>query len=153
MLILTRYFDYLHPCFPILDEATFSDMWHQRKSRISSTLLCDLYASALVFWDKSEALSHQANARPDDQFIWNQAVSALQEDFMAPSTSTINAALLDLIGRPVHSVIGNIVNAGRVVTLAHSLGLHRDPSTWKATDHEKTIRIKLWWGVLINDYW
>ena len=80
-------------------------------------------------------------------------MSALQEDFMAPSSSTVHAALLDLVGRPIHGVIGNIVNAGRTVTLAHSLGLNRDPTSWKATEHEKIVRIKLWWGVLIHDYW
>lgn len=145
------YFDHLHPCFPIVDEKTFADMWHKNNDRISSTLICDLYASALSFWNTSEMLrQHQ---KPDSHFIWNQAVAALQDDFMAPTIATVHAALLDMIGRPVIQVTGNIVNTGRVVTLAQSLGLHRDPTLWKATAHEKSVRIKLWWGVLINDYW
>jgi hypothetical protein len=126
-------------------------MWQKDRDRISPTLICDLYASALLFWDKSEVLRH--HAQPDAQFIWNQAVTALQEDFMEPTISTVHAALLDMVGRPVLSVTGNIVNAGRIVTLAHSLGLHRDPTLWRATVHEKNVRIKLWWGVLIHDYW
>ena len=129
----------------------FCDMWHKDNDRISSTLVCDIYASAMIFWDKSDVL--RQHPCPDAQFIWNQAVSALQEDFMAPAISTLHAALLDMMGRPVLSVTGNIVNAGRVVTLAHSLGLHRDPTLWKATAHEKSARIKLWWGVLIHDHW
>ncbi|KAF2690747.1 hypothetical protein K458DRAFT_438552 [Lentithecium fluviatile CBS 122367] len=145
------YFDHLHPCFPILDEKTFSEMWNKDDDRISSSLICDLYASALLFWNKSDVLRH--HPRPDMQFIWNQAVAALQDDFMAPTISTVHAALLDMVGRPVMQVTGNIVNAGRVVTLAHSLGLHRDPTHWKATEHEKNVRIRLWWGVLIHDYW
>lgn len=145
------YFDYIHPCFPILDEHTFSDMWHRDNEQISSTLLCDLYASALSFWDSSDVLRH--HPRPDVQFIWNQAVAALQEDFMAPTISTVHAALLDMLGRPVLQVTGNIINAGRVATLAQSLGLHRDPTLWRATTHEKSVRIRLWWGVLIHDYW
>ncbi|KAF2636057.1 hypothetical protein P280DRAFT_493383 [Massarina eburnea CBS 473.64] len=145
------YFDHLHPCFPILDEKTFSDLWHKNNARISSALICDLYASAIIFWKKSEMLRN--HAPPDSQFIWNQAVSALQDDFPEPTISTVHAALLDMVGRPVLQVAGNIVNAGRVVTLAHSLGLHRDPTLWRATDHEKNVRIRLWWGVLIHDHW
>ncbi|KAH7398479.1 fungal-specific transcription factor domain-containing protein [Pyrenochaeta sp. MPI-SDFR-AT-0127] len=145
------YFDHLHPCFPILDEYTFTDMWHRDNNQISSTLLCDLYASTLCFWDSSEVL--RLHPRPDVRFVWNQAVAALQEDFMAPTISTVHAALLDMVGRPVLQVTGNIVNAGRVVTLAQSLGLHRDPTMWKATAHEKSVRIRLWWGILIHDYW
>lgn len=145
------YFDHLHPCFPVLDEKTFSDMWDEDCDRISSTLICDLYASALQVWGRSAVLCHQI--RPDPHFIWNQAVTALQDDFMAPTISTVHAAVLDLLGRPVIGVTGNIVNAGRIVTLAQSLGLHRDPSSWKATSHEKSVRIFLWWGILIHDYW
>ncbi|KAF2704114.1 hypothetical protein K504DRAFT_450869 [Pleomassaria siparia CBS 279.74] len=145
------YFDRLHPCFPIVDEKTFLDMWERDNQRISSTLLCDLYASALSFWQCSELL--RGYPRPDVHFIWNQAVVALQDDFMAPTISTVHTALLDMVGRPVIQVTGNIVNAGRIVTLAQSLGLHRDPRLWKATAHEKSVRIRLWWGVLIHDYW
>jgi hypothetical protein len=149
--VRSLYFDRLHPCFPILDERTFSEMWLKDNDRISSSLLCDLYASTLSFWASSEKLKH--HSKPDVHFIWNQAVAALQDDFMAPTISTIHAALLDMVGRPVIQVTGNIVNAGRVVTLAQSLGLHRDPTRWKATVHEKSVRVRLWWGVLIHDYW
>lgn len=149
--VRTLYFDQIHPCFPIVDKKTFQDMWREDKDRISSALLCDMYAVALSFWRCSEALS--PHSRPDDQFVWNQAVIALQDDFMAPKISTVHAALLDLLGRPVMQVNGNILNAGRVVNLAQSLGLHRDPHSWKATAHEKDARIRLWWGVLTQDYW
>jgi hypothetical protein len=145
------YFEHLHPCFPVLDDTTFKDMWRDDSDRISPTLVCDLYASALQVWNRSSVLRHQV--RPDPHFIWNQAVIALQDDFMAPTISTVHAAVLDLLGRPVIGVTGNIVNAGRIVTLAQSLGLHRDPSSWKATPHEKSVRINLWWGILIHDYW
>jgi len=141
----------VHPCFPVVDETTFMDMWARDHDRISSTLVCDLYATASLFWDRDEKLC--SYAQPDLDFIWNQAVAALQEDFLAPSISTVHAALLDLVGRPVLAVTGNIANVGRVVTLAHSLGLHRDPTAWKATAHEKNARIRLWWGVLIHDHW
>ncbi|KAF3003680.1 hypothetical protein E8E13_008625 [Curvularia kusanoi] len=149
--VRSAYFEHLHPCFPVLDRETFLAMWQTDCDRISPTLVCDLYASALQIWVRSATLCNQP--RPDPHFIWNQAVAALQDDFMAPTISTVHAAVLDLLGRPVIGVTGNIVNAGRIVTLAQSLGLHRDPSSWKATEHEKSVRINLWWGVLIHDYW
>ncbi|KAH7394984.1 fungal-specific transcription factor domain-containing protein [Phaeosphaeria sp. MPI-PUGE-AT-0046c] len=145
------YFDYLHPCFPILDEDIFQGLWHRDSDRISSTLLCDIYASALSFWRRSSVLCQQP--LPDANFIWNLAVTALQEDFSGPTISSLYAALLDMVGRPVGAVTGNIVNAGKVATLAQSLGLHRDPTSWKGTLHEKKVRIRLWWGVVIHDHW
>lgn len=145
------YFEYLHPCFPILDEGIFQALWHKDSKQISSTLLCDIYATALSFWRRSTILCHQP--QPDANFIWNLAVTALQEDFSGPTISSLYAALLDMVGRPVGAVTGNIVNAGKVATLAQSLGLHRDPTSWKGTPHEKSVRIRLWWGVVIHDHW
>lgn len=145
------YFDYVHPCFPILDEHTFAEMWEKDNDCISSTLVCDMYALASLYWKKCETL--RRHPRPDLNFLWNHAVPALQDDFMGPTMSTIPAALLDMVGRPVGAVTGNIVNVGRVVTLAQSLGLHRDPTSWKTSAHEKNVRIRLWWGVLIHDTW
>ena len=113
--------------------------------------MCDIYACTLLFWNYSPVLKQYP--RPDLTFAWNQAVTALQDDFMSPMISTVHATLLDMIGRPILQITGNIVNAGRVVTLAHSLGLHRDPTSWKATDHEKNVRVRLWWGCVINDHW
>ncbi|KAH7397563.1 fungal-specific transcription factor domain-containing protein [Cadophora sp. MPI-SDFR-AT-0126] len=149
--VIQLYFKHLHPCFPIVDKRTFLELWTKDPERISSTLVCDVYASALIFWRKSEVL--RSHPRPDLGFVWNQAVKALQDDFMAPSISTIHSTLLDLTGRPILQISGNIVNAGRTITLAHSLGLHRDATGWKATEHEKNVRTNLWWGCLIQDHW
>jgi hypothetical protein len=141
----------IHPCFPIVDKQTFFEMWNRDPQRIACALMCDIYGSALIFWNSSSTLKEQH--RPDIAFVWNQAVAALHEDFMAPSLSTLPAALLDMIGRPVLSIPGNVVTAGKTSTLATSLGLHRDPSSWKIAPQEKIARIRLWWGVLIHDHW
>lgn len=145
------YFDFLHPCFPILDEETFSQLWLKDDGRISPTLICDIYAISAPFWEQSDVLRRQP--RPDLHFLWNNAVTALKDDFMEPTISTLLAALLDMMGRPVGAVTGNIVNSGRVVTLAQSLGLHRDPTPWHSSKHEKNMRIRVWWGVFIHDSW
>ena len=149
--VIKLYFDNIHPCFPILHETNFWELWRNDPGRISSTLICDMYATALLYWNNSDRLRQRS--RPDLAFAWKQAVSASRDDFMAPSMTTIHATLLGLTGRPVLQVSDNIANTGRVVTLSHSLGLHRDPTAWRATTAEKQLRIRLFWGVLIHDYW
>jgi hypothetical protein len=100
--VRSLYFDHIHPCFPVLDEKTFEDMWLKNNDRISLALVCDIYAVALPFWSCSDLLS--AHPRPNPHFLWNQAVAALQDDFMAPTISTVHASLLDLLGRPIIQV-------------------------------------------------
>jgi hypothetical protein len=114
-------------------------------------LLCDIYAVTIAYWDSSEKLP--GHSRPDVQFIWNQAVLALRDEFMAPSMGTIHTALLDMLGRPFYHITGNIINAGRTVNLAHSQGLHRDPSKWRVSDAEKKLRTNVWWALVIHNHW
>lgn len=141
----------VNPCFPVIDETAFWSLWRKDARRISPTLLCDVYAVTLAYWDCSEKL--RGHSRPDVQFIWNQAVLALRDEFMAPSMATIHAALLDMLGRPIYHITGNIINAGRTVNLAHSQGLHRDPSKWRVSNAEKKLRTNVWWALVIHDHW
>ncbi|SMR56712.1 unnamed protein product [Zymoseptoria tritici ST99CH_1E4] len=39
--VVKLYFDKLHPCFPIIDEKTFHELWQRDPDRISSTIVCD----------------------------------------------------------------------------------------------------------------
>lgn len=61
--VINLYFEKLHPCFPIIDEKTFHELWKKQPDRLSSTLVCDIYASALHFWNTSEKLKR--HLRPD----------------------------------------------------------------------------------------
>jgi hypothetical protein len=157
-IIITResnkilsYFEYIHPAFPVIDEEHFVHLYKTGNKSLSAALVCDLLASSLVFWHRSKEL--QSYPRPDIRYVWNLAVAALQEEFLAPGMSTIHAALLDLGGRPVISITGNTINSGRTVALSHILGLNRDPGSWKISESEKNMRVRLWWGVLIHDRW
>ncbi|KAJ9311633.1 transcriptional regulator family: Fungal Specific TF [Paecilomyces variotii] len=139
-------------CFPIFDGEAF---WESYLSGSTddppTTLLCQVYAMSLVYWKHTPKLAR--HPKPDVRYAVNLTVAALHEDFSAPGLSTIGAALIDLTGRPIFSMTGNAINCGRTVSLAHCLGLNRDPSNWKLSAQEKNQRIRLWWGVVIVDRW
>ncbi|KAI5305161.1 hypothetical protein KEM56_005132 [Ascosphaera pollenicola] len=147
---LTRIFlDRINDSFPILDENQFLESYES--GNVPPPLCCQVYAMALVYWNHSHILA--AHPKPDIRYAVNLAVAALHEEFSAPGLSTVGAALIDLTGRPIFSMTGNAINSGRVVALAHCLGLNRDPSSWKLSQSEKNSRIRLWWGVVIHDRW
>lgn len=150
--LIEIYFRKNHPAFPILDETAFLAAKERNSMQmISPTLLCYVYATSLIFWHSSPIL--RKHPRPDITYCLNQCVSALQEDFHAASLSTVYAALLDLNGRPTTAVTYNTMLNGRVVAMAHLLGLNRDPERWDLSDQDKKLRARLWWGVLIHDRW
>ncbi|KAF2195042.1 C6 transcription factor-like protein [Zopfia rhizophila CBS 207.26] len=149
--VIGLYFNFLHFHFPILDDETCSVLRRREYDRIPQPLRCVIYANAIPMWGKSDTL--KLHPRPDSHYIWNKAISALLDDFISPSLATVSCAVLDQIGRPSVSIVGNITLSGRTVALAQIFGLHRDPTKWNIQSEEKSTRIRLWWGVLLNDYW
>ncbi|KAI9930443.1 hypothetical protein ASPWEDRAFT_109223 [Aspergillus wentii DTO 134E9] len=149
--LVRLYFLEVHPAFPILDEQSFLELYEHGSDKISPALACEFFALTLTLWDHSDIL--KPFPKPDPEFIWNLAVEALQQDFLAPGLSTVYAVVLDMVGRPIFSVLGNTINNARTVALAQSLGLNRDPTHWKRSENEKALRIRLWWATLIHDRW
>lgn len=149
--VIELYFNHVHYHFPVLDDETCSTLRKGPTDIMPKNLLCVVYAIGSPHWRKSDTL--KIHARPDAHYVWNKAISAVLEDFLSPGMATVSAAVLDQVGRPSVSIVGNMTLCGRTVSLAQTFGLHRDPSKWNITHNEKLTRIRIWWGVLITDYW
>ncbi|KAJ4421973.1 hypothetical protein N0V82_003369 [Gnomoniopsis sp. IMI 355080] len=146
------YFRKINICLPLLDHGSFKSQYKNEKDKISPALLASLYAHSTMYWRlSSNVAGHRAL---NDRFIWNLANEVLYSELhLSPGISTITAILLNVGGRPTTSLIGNGVQLGAAVSLAHSLGLNRDPSSWDIPDSEKLLRMKIWWSLLIHDKW
>ncbi|KAK6077427.1 fungal specific transcription factor domain-containing protein [Seiridium cupressi] len=149
--LVELYFNVIHSPFPILDEMAVMKAYHQ--GALPHTLVCEIYAVSLVFWELSDKIISSYRPLPDVRYLWNLTVSALHVDFLSPSLSTVLACILDLLGRPITSITYNAVNVGSAVALAQSLGLNRDSSDWNLDRRQKSLRVRTWWGLLIHDYW
>ena len=136
----------------MFDETAFIEAYKSgNESSIPPSLLCQVYATSLVYWNQYRVLA--PHPKPDIRYAVNLSVAALHEDFTAPGLSTLGSSLIDLTGRAVFSATGNAISSGRNVALSHCLGLNRDPSNWKLPRAEKNHRIRIWWGVVIHDRW
>ena len=150
-MVSYSYFDVIHPPFPILDETAVVKAYQQ--GGLPHTLICEIYAVSLLSWPLSKKIAATRRPIPDVRYIWNLTVSAMHEDFLSPSFSTVLACILDLLGRPITSITYNAVNVGSAVALSQSLGLNRNPLSWNLDTRQKSLRIRTWWGLLIHDHW
>lgn len=120
---------------------------------MSPALLAQLYAHNLTYWQPASGPSGRTS-KPDGRLVWNLASEALYSElYLSPGTSTVTAMLLNVGGRPTTSLVGNGVQLGAAVSLAHSLGLNRNPLPWDIPEPEKALRAKIWWSLLIHDKW
>lgn len=149
--VIDLYFKHLHPHFPVIDNETRITIRKGPLENVPKPLLCVVYANSYPNWRKSDTL--KMHPKPDFHYIWNKTISAVLEDFLSPSLATVAASVLDGIGRPSVSIVGNATLVGRNVALAQTFGLHRDPTKWEISENEKSTRVRVWWGVLITDYW
>jgi hypothetical protein len=122
------------------------------RSRISPAVMACLYAHSLIYWRHDAELSSQR--RPDGRFIWNLALEALYTELhLSPGMPSIIAILLNVGGRPTTTMIGNGLLLGCAISLAHCLGLNRNPIAWDIPEQEKNLRIQIWWCLVIHDRW
>ncbi|PSN64733.1 C6 transcription factor-like protein [Corynespora cassiicola Philippines] len=149
--VIDLYLTHVHYNLPVLEEELCFTLRNGSTDKIPKNVMCVVYALGTAHWRKSETL--KMHPKPDCHYVWNKAISAVLDDFLSPSLPTVAAAVLDQCGRPSVSIVGNITLSGRTSSLAQTFGLHRDPSKWNITDEEKSDRIRVWWGVLITDYW
>lgn len=115
-------------------------MLSAEKGKISSALLCNLYASSLVYHPNPNVPD---TSRPlDSRYIWNQANEALHSElFLSPGISTVVSIILNVGGRPSTAIFGNGGMLGAAVSFSNALGLNRNPSTW---DIMVSV-VYLWW--------
>lgn len=127
-------------------------MLSAEKGKISSALLCNLYASSLVYHPNPNVPD---TSRPlDSRYIWNQANEALHSElFLSPGISTVVSIILNVGGRPSTAIFGNGGMLGAAVSFSNALGLNRNPSTWDISTLEKRFRMRIWWLVVIHDRW
>ncbi|KAH8660216.1 fungal-specific transcription factor domain-containing protein [Xylariales sp. PMI_506] len=150
--LLILYFSKNNNCLPLLDQSSFELQYRTAKEKISPALLACLYAHSLIYWTSSPTLAQ--HRPPDNRAVWNLANDALYSELhLSPGISTATAILVNVGGRPTTSLIGNGVQLGAAVSLAHSLGLNHDPMPWDTPETEKLLRMKIWWTILIHDRW
>ncbi|KAL5605995.1 hypothetical protein BROUX41_006212 [Berkeleyomyces rouxiae] len=150
--LLRLFFRKQNICLPMLDEESFLHQVLHAKERVSPALICCIYAQSLAYWGADPELAK--HHRPDSPFLWNLASEALfSELHQSPGISTIVALVLNVCGRPTSSMLGNQVQLGSAVSLAHSLGLNRSPMNWDIAESEKGLRMRIWWALNITDGW
>lgn len=153
--LLKLYFRFVHPILPVLSKARILRSYTANKLSIPASLRGAIYGLACAFLTQGQNLK---DILPISQgVLFEHAHTALNRELDSPKLSTLQACLLILHQQP--EVNGTTespriwVLASQATACAQSLGLHRDPSSWRMAPWEKKLRKKLWWMTYLTDRW
>ncbi|KAJ5624274.1 hypothetical protein N7510_000583 [Penicillium lagena] len=144
--LIEKFFDHVHPSFPILMEEAFRQSYRERRG-LSPLLLSAVYVLTLKFVDVGAA--SQTVRRPDAARLESTAMKLLMDSLPSPSISTIQAGLL----LTQKSTLATSSLNGQMVTAGFELGLHQDCSNWRMETWEKGLRRRLAWALYMQDKW
>lgn len=144
--LVDKFFEYVHPTFPILMEETFRQSYRARQG-LSPLLLAAVYVLTLKFVDISPAT--QSARRPDAQRLESTTLRMLHESLPYASISTVQAGLLLM----QKSTLATAALNAQLVTAGFELGLHQDCSSWRMDTWEKGLRKRLAWALYMEDKW
>lgn len=154
--LLSLYFTYIHPAFPVIHKATFLNEYEASKAslgdhtRISKLLL-------LVIFAVSERIRREEEKSNMCDFL-KEALNDLKEVFEVSRLTTCKALLL--LG--MHEIgIGSTEHAwlyiGMAVRMAEDLGLNCAGDNWRLNGSEmfspleNQIRKRIWWACCIAE--
>lgn len=144
--LVEKFFDQVHPSFPILMEETFRQAYRERRG-LSPLLLAAVFVLTLKFVDVGAG--SQPVGRPDAARLESSALKLLVESLPFPSVATIQAGLL----LTQKSTLATASLNGQLVTAGFELGLHQDCSNWRMETWEKGLRKRLAWALYMQDKW
>ncbi|KAH8701582.1 fungal-specific transcription factor domain-containing protein [Talaromyces proteolyticus] len=154
-----RFMKFIFPSMPIVSRSEFR-LLNQSLQNVPVHLLAAIYATALPFKNHDPALViFGVYDESLGDRIWRIVYELLMQEIHTPHLSVIQACLLYLQRLPTGSqsaladspLIWSFL--GSAVALAHSLGLHLEPSPWGIPSWEKRLRRRLWWAVYLEDKW
>lgn len=144
--LVDKYFEHVHPVFPVLVEDSFRRCYNAQKG-LSSALLAAVYLVALKFLDTGSGI--QTLRKPDAVRLESATCRILNEALTRPSLSALQAGLLV----SQKSTLFTPALMAQLVTAVFDLGLHQDCSDWKLPDWEKGLRKRLAWALYVQDKW
>lgn len=160
--LIGLFFRFVHPYFPIMSRSEYFSGGTVSPSVLQAlplSLLSAMYATALPFmlYDDLLATTLVHNPPPSHQLFRLSWLFTTQE-LHTPRLATLQACLLLLQRAPTNRYTTDtpwkISLVGWTVSLAQSLGLHRECGEWTTIPTwEMSLRKRLFWGVFIMDKW
>lgn len=155
--LIGLYSRFVDPYFPIVSQEQIPDS-PDTLSNMPLGLLTAMCATALPFIMYNEALYTLLLRPPSIQELYRLAWLGVTSELHAPSLTTLQACLILLQRLPTNLYLSDTAFTwslmSTAVSIAQTIGLHRDPSAWLSVPPwERQLRRRLWWTLWTMEKW
>ncbi|KAF3388085.1 Transcriptional activator protein DAL81 [Talaromyces pinophilus] len=144
--LVDKFFEKIHPVFPVLMEDSFRQSYRTRRG-LSPLLLAAVYTLTLKYLEFEPAA--RSARKPDVKRMEDTAMKLLTESLPHADITTIQAGMLIMQRSSLNTSSLN----GQIVTAAFELGLHQDCFNWKIPPAERGLRRRMGWALHTQDKW
>lgn len=144
--LVDKFFEKIHPVFPVLMEDSFRQSYRTRRG-LSPLLLAAVYTLTLKYLE-FEPTARSAR-KPEVKRMEDTAMKLLTESLPHPDITTVQAGMLIMQRSSLNTSSLN----GQIVTAAFELGLHQDCINWKIPLAERGLRRRMAWALHTQDKW
>ncbi|GAB7353496.1 hypothetical protein MBLNU459_g3945t1 [Dothideomycetes sp. NU459] len=155
--LIRLFFKYVQPYFPVLSrERSMRDNDYE-PDRIATNLLAAIYGHALPFCIFDDQLCVDVYTPPSADALFRIAWDASRQEYHTPSLSVVQTLLLLVQRRPTNKHVADTpfkwVLMTNAVSIAQTLGLNLDPSSWPLPLWEQRLRRRLAWALFTQEKW
>lgn len=144
--LVDKFFEKIHPVFPVLMEDSFRQSYRTRRG-LSPLLLAAVYTLTLKYLEFEPAA--RSARKPEVKKMEDTAMKLLTESLPHADITTIQAGMLIMQRSSLNTSSLN----GQIVTAAFELGLHQDCFNWKIPLAERGLRRRMAWALHTQDKW
>lgn len=153
--LVDLYFRVVHPSFPIMHKGVYIEKYERSYHEFTAASLGAVYLLGSLYWAYSPVLSEVP--KPDMTKVWSIALESFDFTIFRPKLSSVQAGLLLA---QYESTDGGVVSNGsrgkltaHLISVAHKVGLHLDPTDWDLPAWEVALRRRLGWALYMQDKW
>ncbi|KAL1310489.1 hypothetical protein AAFC00_000778 [Neodothiora populina] len=153
--LVRLYFRVVHPSFPIVHKGVWLEKYDRSVREFTAASLGAMYLLASSYWAYSPILADVP--KPDFTRLWHLAMESFDYTIFRPKLSSVQAGLLLA---QYESTDGGVISNGsrgkltaHLISIAHKVGLHLDPTNWDIPEWEVGLRRRLAWALYMQDKW
>lgn len=157
--LIVLFYRFVQPYFPILsrNHGLLDEHGICEPSSVPTCILAAIYGHALPFCAWDARLCVDVYTPPSADSLFRVAWLACQPEFHTPSLAVLQTLLLLVQRRPTNKHVSDTpfkwVIMTTAVSIAQTLGINRDPSTWPLPAWEIQLRRRLAWATFTQDKW